>query len=65
MARGGIATSTISRVLNHKEGGVTKIYNRYGYLDEKRHALETWARKVESLIKPGPTNVLLLRGAGA
>jgi hypothetical protein len=27
MARGGIATSTISRVLNHKEGGVTKIYN--------------------------------------
>jgi integrase len=65
MARGGIATSTISRVLNHKEGGVTKIYNRYGYLDEKRHALETWARKVESLVRPGPDNVLLLRGAGA
>ena len=64
MARGGIATSTISRVLNHKEGGVTKIYNRYGYLDEKRHALETWARKVESLVRPGPDNVLLLQGAG-
>jgi integrase len=53
MARAGIAVSTISRVLNHKEGGVTKIYNRYSYLDEKRHALETWARKVESLVKPG------------
>jgi integrase len=63
MARGGIATSTISRVLNHKEGGVTKIYNRYGYLDEKRHALETWARKVESLVKPGPTNVVELKAA--
>jgi integrase len=57
MARGGIATSTISRVLNHREGGVTKIYNRYGYLDEKRHALETWARKVESLTRPAANTV--------
>lgn len=49
MARLGVAVSTISRVLNHKEGGVTKIYNRYSYLDEKRAALEVWARKVEGL----------------
>lgn len=61
MARLGIATSTISRVLNHKEGGVTKIYNRYGYLDEKRHALETWARKMESLIRPSLGNVVAIR----
>jgi integrase len=60
MARAGIAVSTISRVLNHKEGGVTKIYNRYSYLDEKRHALETWARKVESLVRPGADNVVAL-----
>jgi integrase len=63
MARAGIAVSTISRVLNHKEGGVTKIYNRYSYLDEKRHALETWARKVESLVKPVPSNVIEIRSA--
>lgn len=61
MARAGIAVSTISRVLNHKEGGVTKIYNRYGYLDEKKHALETWARKVESLLRPLPDKVVALR----
>lgn len=61
MARAGIAVSTISRVLNHKEGGVTKIYNRYSYLDEKRHALETWARKVESLVRPGVDNVVALQ----
>ncbi len=64
MARAGIAVSTISRVLNHKEGGVTKIYNRYSYLDEKRHALETWARKVESLIQPQASNVVELKVAG-
>lgn len=58
MASLGIAPGTISRVLNHKEGGVTKIYNRYGYLPEKRHALATWARKVESLVRPAQGNVV-------
>ena len=61
MARAGIAVSTISRVLNHKEGGVTRIYNRYSYLDEKRHALDTWARKVEGLVKPCATEEVKLR----
>ena len=65
MARAGIAVSTISRVLNHKEGGVTRIYNRYSYLDEKRHALDTWARKVESLVCPMTGNVVRLATARA
>jgi len=64
MARLGIAVSTISRVLNHKEGGVTQIYNRYSYLDEKRRALETWARHVESLVRPAEGNVVELHAAG-
>lgn len=61
MARLGVPTSTISRVLNHKEGGVTKIYNRYGYLKEKQEALERWGRKVQSLTAPRPDNVVELR----
>lgn len=65
MARLGIAVSTISRVLNHKEGGVTQIYNRYSYLDEKRRALETWARHVESLVRPAEGNVVELRVGGS
>ena len=52
MARLGIADQTISRVLNHAEGGVTKIYKRYSYLDEKRGALDAWARKLESILRP-------------
>jgi len=63
MARLGVPTSTISRVLNHKEGGVTRIYNRYGYLDEKRDALDRWARHVESLVRPAPDNVVEMRRA--
>ena len=52
IARLGIATSTISRVLNHKQGGVTQIYDRYSYLDEKRRALDTWGNKLTSIIRP-------------
>lgn len=61
MARLGVPTSTISRVLNHKEGGVTKIYNRYSFLREKQIALERWGRRVQTLISPVPDNVLEMR----
>jgi integrase len=52
MARLGVPVVTISRVLNHAEGGVTKIYVRYGFLDEKRAALEKWANHIEKLVDP-------------
>ncbi len=61
MARLGVPVHTISRVLNHVEGGVTSIYNRHSYLPEKRHALETWSRKLVSLIQSPESNVLALR----
>ena len=38
--------------MNHAEGGVTKIYRRYAYLPEKRRALDAWARKLESILRP-------------
>jgi integrase len=50
MASLGIAVSTISRVLNHAEGGVTKIYNRYSYHGEKRAALDAWAKKLAGTV---------------
>ena len=49
MARLGIPKITISRVLNHAEGGVTEIYTRYSYLEEKREALNRWATKLQQL----------------
>jgi integrase len=55
MARLGIAPHVIERVLNHTSGqisGVAATYNRFGYLPEKRHALETWAAHVERLLDP-------------
>ncbi len=51
MAKLGIPVFVVSRVLNHAEGGVTRIYAKASYLDEKRNALGTWARKLESLVR--------------
>jgi integrase len=51
MARLGIAKLTISRILNHAEGGVTDIYARYSYLDEKRAALDLWAERLQAILK--------------
>ena len=50
MARLGIPKITISRVLNHAEGGVTDIYVRHFYLEEKRSALNQWARKLREIL---------------
>jgi integrase len=52
MARLGVPVGTISRVLNHAEGGVTKIYVRFGFLGEKRAALTKWGEHVERLLDP-------------
>ena len=37
------------RVLNHVQPGVVGVYDRHGYLDEKRAALEKWAKHLEQL----------------
>ncbi|MBX3515571.1 MAG: integrase arm-type DNA-binding domain-containing protein [Rhodospirillales bacterium] len=52
------------RVLGHVQGGVAAHYDHHAYLDEKRGALEAWARHIESLIRPSPVNVVKLRSEG-
>jgi integrase len=61
MAALGIAPHVVDKILNHSSGkiaGVAKIYNRFEYLSERKTALEAWARHVESLIRPTPSNVV-------
>lgn len=37
------------RVLNHIQPGVAGVYDRFAYLNEKREALEKWAKHLEQL----------------
>ena len=62
LARFQTPPHVIEAVLNHRSGtisGVAAVYNRYSYLDEKRQALEGWARHVAGL---AADNVVKLEG---
>lgn len=53
MARLKVPPHVVEKVLNHISGtfsSVTGVYNRYGYEDEKRDALETWNSFIKELI---------------
>ena len=57
MARLGIQLPIIEKVLNYRSGsfsGIVGVYQRHDFADEKRKALETWARFVMSLLDDKP-----------
>jgi integrase len=54
----GISRLVVSKILNHAEVGVTKVYDRHSYDAEKREALEAWGRKVIALVRDTPGEAL-------
>ena len=46
----GIPRLTVSKLLNHAEAGITKVYDRHSYDPEKRQALEAWGARVEEIV---------------
>ena len=58
----GIDRLIVSKLLNHAEGGVTRIYDRYTADSEKTAAMERWANRLREIISGAPaTNVVQLR----
>jgi integrase len=57
----GVEPHIAERCLNHKIKGVEGIYNRHGYFDERRAALELWARFLEGCESGADWNVIPLR----
>lgn len=61
MAGLGFPPHIVEAVLNHRSGtrrGVAGVYNRFNYSEEKRAALEAWARRVTQLVEGKPENVV-------
>ncbi len=59
----GVRLEVTEAVLGHTSGtrsGIVRVYQRHQYADEKRAALEAWARHIEGLIEPAPSNVVNL-----
>jgi len=46
----GISRLVVAKILNHAESGVTAVYDRHGYDEEKRQALETWGMALQSFL---------------
>jgi len=40
----------VGKILNHAEPGVTKVYDVYDYLKEKRAALDAWGKRVAQVV---------------
>jgi integrase len=59
-----VALPVIEKVMNHSSGsfrGIVGVYQRHTFADEKREALEAWARKVvEEIVDGRPANVTRL-----
>jgi integrase len=61
----GISRLVVSKILNHVERGVTSVYDRHSYDQEKRQALEAWGRRLQAIIqeKNGEeSNIIPIRG---
>jgi len=58
-----IGSDIAERVLGHVVGGGRGIYDRYEYLDEKREALDLWAKRLRDIVEPPLENVIELRAA--
>ena len=65
MASMGIDRVTVSRILNHKEGGITALYDRHSYDQQKRNALDSWAGRLLEIVSgaSAPGNVVALERA--
>jgi integrase len=59
----GFPRSAMDRLLNHRDGGVGSIYDRYSYALEDQKIWEATAAKIIALAEgsPAPTNVVALR----
>ncbi|MBN2321273.1 MAG: hypothetical protein JXR49_19495 [Acidobacteria bacterium] len=50
MAGMGVPRLLVSKILNHVESGVTRVYDRYSYDREKQEALDTWGARLVRIV---------------
>ena len=51
MASARVPRLHIAKVLNHSERGVTAVYDRHSYDEEKRVALDVWAARLSAIVE--------------
>jgi integrase len=59
----GVDRLVVSKLLNHAEAGVTKVYDRYAADPEKVAAMERWANRLREIISGEPKSNVVAFGA--
>jgi integrase len=59
----GVDRLVVSKLLNHAEAGVTKVYDRYAADPEKVAAMERWANRLREIISGEPKSSVVAFGA--
>jgi integrase len=65
MAEMAIPPHVVDKMLNHVSGairGVAAVYNVHGYTDERRRALDAWARRLAAVVDAEPTSNVVAFG---
>jgi integrase len=59
----GFGRDAMNRIQNHKEGGISSVYDRHQYADENKRVMESVASRLLSLAEgtEAPTNVVPMR----
>jgi integrase len=52
-------------VIAHARPGLHRVYDLHAYEDEKRHALDLWAKRLRDIVTPPPANVVQFETARA
>ena len=55
----GVDRLVVSKLLNHAEGGTTKIYDRRAADPETTAAMERWANRLREIISGAPASNVL------
>jgi integrase len=65
MSAAGVNRLTVAKILNHKEIGITSVYDRYGYGPEIQQALDAWGARLEEILsgEERPSNIVRLVGS--
>jgi len=50
MTGSGIPREIVKKILNHVEAGVTAVYDRYSYDQEKKSAMAKWDRRLQAIL---------------
>jgi integrase len=55
----GFGRDAMNRVTNHREGGISSVYDRHQYAEENKRVMETVAARLMTLVDGGTPNVIV------